>query len=77
MGIGKIGVVGAGTMGNGIAQALAVAGRDVVMMDVGDAQVKRGLDTIGASLDRLIKKDKMSAADKAAAEKAKKKPGAR
>ena len=67
MGIGKIGVVGAGTMGNGIAQALAVAGRDVVMMDVGDAQVKRGLDTIGASLDRLIKKDKMSAADKAAA----------
>jgi len=54
-------------MGNGIAQALAVAGRDVVMMDVGDAQVKRGLDTIGASLDRLIKKDKMSAADKAAA----------
>ena len=67
MGIGKIGVVAAGTMGNGIAQALAVAGRDVVMMDVGDAQVKRGLDTIGASLDRLIKKDKMSAADKAAA----------
>ena len=67
MGIGKIGVVGAGTMGNGIAQALAVAGRDVVMMDVGDAQVKRGLDTIGASLDRLIKKGKMSAADKAAA----------
>ena len=67
MGIGKIGVVGAGTMGNGIAQALAVAGRDVVIMDVGDAQVKRGLDTIGASLDRLIKKDKMSAADKAAA----------
>ena len=67
MGISKIGVVGAGTMGNGIAQTLAVAGRDVVMMDVGDAQVKRGLDTIGASLDRLIKKDKMSAADKAAA----------
>ena len=67
MGIGKIGVVGAGTMGNGIAQALAVAGRNVVMMDVGDAQVKRGLDTIGASLDRLIKKEKMSAADKAAA----------
>ena len=65
--IRTVGVIGAGTMGNGIAQALAVAGRDVVMMDVGDAQVKRGLDTIGASLDRLIKKDKMSAADKAAA----------
>jgi 3-hydroxybutyryl-CoA dehydrogenase len=67
MGIGKIGVVGAGTMGNGIAQTLAVAGRDVVMMDVSEAQVKRGLDTIGSSLDRLIKKDKMTAAEKAAA----------
>ena len=67
MGISKIGVVGAGTMGNGIAQTLAVAGRDVVMMDVGEEQVKRGLDTIGASLDRLIKKDKMTAAEKATA----------
>lgn len=67
MSIGKIGVVGAGTMGNGITQAFAVAGREVVMMDVGEAQVQRGLATISASLDRLIKKDKMSAADKAAA----------
>ena len=67
MTIGKIGVVGAGTMGNGIAQAFAVAGQDVVMMDVGDAQVQRGLATIGASLDRLIKKDRMTAAQKDAA----------
>mgnify|MGYP001499163794 CR=1 FL=1 len=67
MGIEKIGVVGAGTMGNGIAQALAVAGRDVVMMDVGEAQVKRGLDTISGSLDRLIKKEKMTAGEKTAA----------
>ena len=67
MTIGKIGVVGAGTMGNGITQVFAVAGREVVMMDVGEAQVQRGLATISASLDRLIKKDKMSAADKAAA----------
>lgn len=65
--ISKIGVVGAGTMGNGIAQALAVAGRDVVMMDVAEVQLKRGLDTISASLDRLIKKDKMSAEQKAEA----------
>ena len=64
MTIGKIGVVGAGTMGNGIAQAFAVAGQDVVMMDVGEAQVQRGLATIGASLDRLIKKDRMTAAQK-------------
>ena len=67
MSISKIGVVGAGTMGNGIAQALAVAGRDVVMMDVSEAQLKRGLDTINASLDRLIKKEKMSTEQKAAA----------
>ena len=67
MTIGKIGVVGAGTMGNGIAQAFAVAGQDVVMMDVGEAQVQRGLATIGASLDRLIKRDRMTAAQKDAA----------
>jgi len=67
MSITKVGVVGAGTMGNGIAKAFAVAGMDVVMMDVAEAQVKRGLDTIGASLDRLVKKEKMSAEQKAAA----------
>ena len=67
MTIGKIGVVGAGTMGNGIAQACAVAGQDVVMMDVSEAQVQRGLATIGASLDRLIKRDRMTAAQKDAA----------
>ena len=67
MTIGKIGVVGAGTMGNGIAQAFAVAGQDVVMMDVDEAQVQRGLATIGASLDRLIKRDRMTAAEKDAA----------
>jgi len=63
----KIGVVGAGTMGNGIAQAFAVAGIDVVMSDIGEAQVQRGLATISGSLDRLIKKEKMTAADKDAA----------
>ncbi|HRP22579.1 3-hydroxybutyryl-CoA dehydrogenase [Thauera sp.] len=67
MGIGKIGVVGAGTMGNGISQAFAVAGREVVMMDVGEAQVQRGIDTISTSLDRLVKKEKMSADQKSAA----------
>ncbi|MCK2125264.1 3-hydroxybutyryl-CoA dehydrogenase [Thauera aromatica] len=67
MTIGKIGVVGAGTMGNGITQAFAVAGQDVIMMDVGQSQIQRGLDTISASLERLVKKDKMSAEQKAAA----------
>ncbi|APR06182.1 3-hydroxybutyryl-CoA dehydrogenase [Thauera chlorobenzoica] len=67
MTIGKIGVVGAGTMGNGITQAFAVAGQDVIMMDVGQPQIQRGLDTISASLERLVRKDKMSAEQKAAA----------
>ena len=63
----KIGVVGAGTMGNGIAQACAVAGLDVVMVDISDAAVARGTATVAGSLDRLLKKDKISAADKDAA----------
>lgn len=65
MSIRKVGVVGAGTMGNGIAQALAVAGLDVVMTDVADAALQRGLKTISGSLDRLVKKEKMSEAQKA------------
>ncbi len=67
MTIKKIGVIGAGTMGNGIAQAFAVSGFDVVMTDVADSALERGLATIGASLDRLIKKEKMTADEKAAA----------
>src|SRR4051794_31117725 len=60
----KIGVIGAGTMGNGIAQVSAIAGIDVVMVDVNDAAVARGVSTIGGSLDRLVKKEKLAAADK-------------
>lgn len=67
MSIQTVGVVGAGTMGNGIAQACAVRGIDVVMVDIQEAAVQRGLATIGASLDRLIKKDKMTPAEKDAA----------
>jgi 3-hydroxybutyryl-CoA dehydrogenase len=65
--IRKVGVIGAGTMGNGIAQACAVAGIDVVMVDVAEAAVLRGLATITGSLDRLVKKEKLAAADKDAA----------
>jgi 3-hydroxybutyryl-CoA dehydrogenase len=65
--IRRVGVVGAGTMGNGIAQACAAVGLDAVMIDINDAAVARGLATIGGSFDRLIKKEKMSAADKTAA----------
>ena len=63
----KIGVVGAGTMGNGIAQAFAQAGFDVVMSDVAQAALERAMNTISGSYDRLIKKEKMTAEQKAAA----------
>jgi len=66
-GISTVGVIGAGTMGNGIAQACAVAGIDVVMVDVADAAVQRGLGAIGGSLDRLVKKEKLTADAKAQA----------
>ena len=64
MNIKTIGVVGAGTMGNGIVQVCAAAGLKVIMQDIGDAQVERGLNTISGSLDRLIKKEKISEQDK-------------
>jgi len=67
MSIKTVGIVGAGTMGSGIAQACAVAGLNVVMVDISDAAVQKGRDHIAASLDRLIKKEKISADDKAAA----------
>lgn len=67
MDFSKIGVVGAGTMGNGISQAFAVAGLDVVMTDVAQAQLERANAAISGSLDRLVKKDKMSAEQKAQA----------
>jgi 3-hydroxybutyryl-CoA dehydrogenase len=67
MAIQTVGIIGAGTMGNGIAQACAVSGIDVVMVDISDAAVQKGLATVAGSLDRLIKKEKISEADKAAA----------
>ncbi len=65
--IRTVGIIGAGTMGNGIAQACATSGLDVVMVDISDAAVQKGLATVAGSLDRLIKKDKITAADKDAA----------
>ena len=67
-GIETVGVIGAGTMGNGIAQACAVAGLEVVMVDVADAAVERGIAAIAGSLDRLVKKDKLTADAKAQAQ---------
>jgi len=67
MAIREIGVVGAGTMGNGIAQAFAVSGYAVMMTDVAETALERGLATVDKSLERLVKKDKLSSADKSAA----------
>jgi len=65
--IQTVGIIGAGTMGNGIAQACAVADVRVVMVDIAQAAVDKGLATVAGSLDRLIKKDKLTAAQKASA----------
>jgi 3-hydroxybutyryl-CoA dehydrogenase len=60
MHIERVGVIGAGAMGNGIAQACAAAGVDVVMVDVAQAAVDRGLAAIDTSLERLQKKEKIT-----------------
>jgi len=64
MEVKKIGVVGAGTMGNGIAQVCAQAGYDVVMQDIDQSFVDKGLATIGKNLDRLVKREKITEGDK-------------
>jgi 3-hydroxybutyryl-CoA dehydrogenase len=62
MTIETLGVVGAGTMGSGIAQAAAVAGLKVVLIDVNDAALAKGVASINGSLERLVAKDKLDAA---------------
>jgi len=64
--IEQVGIIGAGTMGNGIAQVCAAAGLGVTMVDISDAAVARGLATVSGSLDRLVKKEKLTAAEKEA-----------
>jgi len=61
-----IGVIGAGTMGNGIAQVAARAGYNVVMRDVKDEFLARGLSAIDKSLQRDVDKQRLSAEDKQA-----------
>lgn len=67
MTIETVGVVGAGTMGNGIAQTAAVAGLKVIMIDVTDAALAKGVATLTSSLERLVAKDKLDAATRDAA----------
>jgi 3-hydroxybutyryl-CoA dehydrogenase len=54
------GVIGAGTMGNGIAQTAASAGYRVIMCDIDEDFVRQGLSTIEKSLDRFVKKETMT-----------------
>jgi len=67
MSIQTLGIVGAGTMGNGIAQVAAQSGLRVVMLDITAAAIEHGMKTITGSLDRLVKREKISAADRDAA----------
>nr|WP_225777373.1 3-hydroxybutyryl-CoA dehydrogenase [Pseudomonas sp. Marseille-Q3773] len=68
MNIEQIAVIGAGTMGNGIAQVCAVAGYQVLLVDVSDAALERGVATLSKNLERQVSKGTLDA-DKAAAAK--------
>lgn len=67
MKVQQLGVIGAGIMGNGIAQICAVAGINVTMVDISDAVLAKGMATVKDSLGRLLKKEKITAADMEAA----------
>src|ERR1700761_956689 len=66
MEIQRVGVIGAGTMGNGIAHVFARQGFQVMLCDVEQRFLHRGLSTIAKNLDREVAKNKISADDKAA-----------
>ncbi len=60
----KIAVIGAGTMGNGIAHTFAQSGYEVSLIDVSADSLERGMNTIEKNLDRMLKREKISEADK-------------
>src|SRR2546421_3960753 len=62
--IKTVAVLGAGTMGNGIAHVFARSGHKVILRDVEQRFLERGMETIGKNLDREIKKGKIAEADK-------------
>ncbi|MCC6934994.1 MAG: 3-hydroxybutyryl-CoA dehydrogenase [Thermomicrobiales bacterium] len=64
MELGKVAVVGGGTMGNGIVQVIAQAGIPVTMIDVNEDSLERGIDTIRRNLQRNVDKERMTASDK-------------
>ena len=65
MAIQRVGVIGAGTMGNGIAHVFARRGFNVILCDLEQRFLDRGLDTIAKNLDREVAKNKITASDKA------------
>lgn len=66
MAIERVGVIGAGTMGSGIAQAFAAAGMTVAMVEVDEGQLRKGRAAIEKSLSKFVEKGKLSASDSAA-----------
>ncbi|MDP4534104.1 3-hydroxybutyryl-CoA dehydrogenase [Marinobacter salarius] len=64
MEIKTVGIVGAGTMGNGIAQVCATAGLSVTMVDIAEDALEKGVQTIQSSLERLVKKERLSTNDR-------------
>lgn len=61
----NIAVIGAGTMGNGIAHTFAQSGFKVNLIDISEAALNKGLDTIAKNLDRMVAKEKITEKDKA------------
>jgi 3-hydroxybutyryl-CoA dehydrogenase len=62
----NVSVIGAGTMGNGIAHVFAMNGYNVNLIDISATALEKALATIGKNLDRMVKKEKISEADKIA-----------
>ncbi len=66
MDLQNIGVIGAGTMGNGIAQVCAQAGFDVILLDISESALQKALATVGKNLDRQVAKETLSETQKLA-----------
>mgnify|MGYP006279177905 CR=1 FL=1 len=60
----KTAIIGSGTMGNGIAQVIATAGYKVILVDLEEELIERGIETIKKNLDRAFKKDKIEKGEK-------------
>ena len=67
MPVRTIGIIGAGTMGSGIAQVAAIEGLDVVLVDNSEAALEKGFASVTRNLDRLVAKERLTATDKGAA----------